>query len=459
LRRAASISLGRLNDDASIPKMIKMLQDGHKTVQSSAVLGLGLSANGRARYTLLHLARGTEYAVKLVGSSSIPPHLRGFAAISLALSDSDGARNIGPVRDLLRNVARDESAGDDVRALALESLGLLVGGEENGGEEAVRFLVDFAGRGKTDYRLVSAAVAAMGKTKNPVVLPHLIRHLKSRHVAVRQSAALGIGSIALPGDEEAVKSLFRCYGNAKDPSLRGFALISMGRIGGRTALKNIRVVLKRNSTSDRAWACLALGLAGQNAPADGVVDDLYDVLVETRSRSTRGAAAIALGLAGGRKASKDLAAFLKKGDSPYVRGYCAMALGMIGDPAAVPLLRTTLAEKNVPEVSNQAAVALCLLNDNDSVFDLTNALISSNSESTKTMAAKSLIFLGDTGVVKRLLEYITTKSSDELTYMLCFEVISRLIMSQKAPYLDRVAADSNYANEFPIVEELLSFGI
>ncbi len=35
--------------------------------------------------------------------------------------------------------------------------------------------------------------------------------------------------------------------------------------------------------------------------------------------------------------------------------------------------------------------------------------------------------------------------------MFCMEVTSKLLAGQKIPYLDRVAAGSNFSSEFPIV--------
>ena len=447
LRQAALISLGRLQDKESIPKMVAMLQDGNLSVRSSAVLALGLCGGGKARYILLNVAKNTDSAKKLVGDSTVSAEMRSFAEALLALTGSMGAEAT------LQSIAQNASCNIEVRAMALEGLGLL------GGEKSVSFLAEFSQVQKTDFRLLSAAVCALGKTESPVAVPLLQQHLKSKHNAVRQSAALGLGRAAPRGDEIAVKHLFRCFSQTTDRVLKGFALVSIGQIGGPEALRCLRLVLSRGTSADLPWVCLGLGIALRNAPQEKVPLNMIEELTKCGNRSTQGAVAIGLGLARSREAVKELTRLIKEGDEPYLRGYCAMALGLIGDHSSVEPLREALACENNPPLQTQSALALSLLDDRHSVPDAMELLFNSKSDGVKATASKTLVVLGNRKAVEKLFEFINSAGSDELTYSFCIDLISKLVMGQKTSYLDRVAASSNYTCEFPIVSYLLESGI
>ncbi len=209
LKRAALISLGRLDDRESLPGMMPKLADGNETVRTSAVLALGLSRCGKAHYTLLNLAQDTAYAQKLVDRKPTPPVMRGFAAAALALTDAMGAGST------LQNIAADKSCDNAVRAVALEGLGLL------GDESSIHFLVEFTRQTKNDIRLTSAATVALGKTGDEIVFPVLLNLLASKHVVLQQSASIALGNVSPRGSKTAVNRLYRCFDRAGNASLKG----------------------------------------------------------------------------------------------------------------------------------------------------------------------------------------------------------------------------------------------
>jgi len=450
VRRAALVGLARLDDERSLPQMIAMLKDPDQTVRRAAILSLGLIRSGQARYTLLHIAQGTEYGSSALSCATVPASERGFAGLALAL-DEHG--RLGPVESIFREMAVDPACDTTVRAIALEGIGLL------GNEEAVEFLASVAGDIKEDDRLRSVAITSLGKTQDQRGLPALLRSLAAKSLAVRQSAALAIGYLASPRDSTCVRQLFRCYSRASNSSLKGFTLLAIGQIGGPDAVKRLELVLKRGSSSDLPWACLALGLALRNEPPGAASDLLLHRLNRISNRSHQGAIAIALGLARSFQAVDPLIELLRDGDEPYMRGYCATALGMIGDARAVPALREALTEKNIPCIHTQAAVALCQLSDSRSVPGLLDLLLNSTSKGTQAMASWSLTFLGDGEVVSELLDFIRSKSSTENTCMFSIELIARIVAGHRIPLMDRLAYCSNYNFELPIVAELLDFGV
>lgn len=447
LKRSSLVSLGRMNDDASVTATIAQLGDPNATVQVSAILGLGLSHNRKAQYSLLNILRDTPHGRALVKQAVTPTFMRSFAGFALALSGSRGA---GPV---LHEIARDTRADSDLRAMALESIGLL------GGPQSVEYLANFTKDRRADKRLVAAAVTALGKTGDRTVIGVVDKLISSKHVGVQQSAAIALGLLSPRWDDSSIERLFRCYKQARDLSLKGFALTSIGRIGGPDAIKHLRWVLARGTSSELPWAALGLGLAIRHRSDPHAEAALLEELKDCRNRSTQGALAIALGLSRSQKAAAELTRLLEGGGDPSLRGYCAMALGMIGDRNALGPLRQALLEKTLPQVSTQAALALCLMNDRASILPLVDMLVTTNSDSARNMAARSLVFLGDARVVKRLVEYVNTQSTEEVTCMRCMEIVSKLVTGQKKPFMDRIAAGSNPACEFPIMASLLNFSI
>jgi len=450
VRRGALVGLGKLSDEASFLQMLKALKDRDLSVRRAAILTLGLTGMVEAREALLSLVHGGKEGARLVGDSTVPVEFRCLAELSLALA---GFAEVGP--DFMK-IASDDSGDDAVRAMALEGLGLL------GGEEAIRFLIDFSRNTKNDYRLMSVAVTALGKTGSPLAVPHLVKQLDSRHGAVRQSAAMALGLCAPKKDTSTVKKLYVSYNRATDASFRGFALASMGEIGGATAIEYLKSVATRGRAPDLPWAALGLGFALATAPEAKVPALLLKKFDSCRNRSTRGALALALGLARCTDALETLTESMHDDDDPFLRGYCALAMGMIGDPSVVMSLRGALIEQNIYPLNTHAALALALLDDRYSSTRLLDRLICEWSETTKAMASRSLVHMGNNLVAsmtaRRILDFVATKTSDEITYMYLLDLLATFATRPCEFRIDRVAGGSNYLCEHPVMVYLVNFG-
>lgn len=447
LRRGALIGLARLNASESLADVTALLQDRNQTVRDAAVLALGLYSEGEAKHTLLHIAKGTEVACKSMGQSSVPDYIQEFALISLAMSGMQG------VDAVLKSLALDSKCPPEIRAMAMEGLGLL------GGEESAKILMDFVKSGKAPKELLASAVTALHKTKDPAVLPFLDKCLYSDCIPVRQSAALGLGYLVPPGDEEPVKKLFKCYKGTYDQALKGFCLVAMGQIGGSVAIQYLDHVVLKGQSADRAWACLGLGLALRGHDNEKGEEHLLSQLKGSGNRSIQGAAAIALGLVKSQPATEELIKMLRRGDDPVLRGYCALALGMIGDPAAATPLQRALGGDELPQVKTRAALALALMRNKSSVPDLVNLLLNTTSDVTKSFVSLSLSYMGEMNVIKDLLAPMQEAARDDLTRMYCVQLTTKLLSGWTKPYLERLAAGSNFACEYPVVAYLLEFGI
>jgi HEAT repeat protein len=448
LKRAALTGLAMLNDGESCKSMVRLLKDGNQTVRDAAVTALGMLRRPEARHLLLHMARGTKTACMALDQSAVPDYLRAYAEIFLALSDAKG------VNAVLLTMAADPTTPPEVKAMALEGIGLI------GKEEGIKFLIEFVeGSSKARPELLATAVAALAKSGEPVVVPFMEKSLSSTTLAVQQSAALGMGSVAPKRDDYLVKRLFRRFKGTNDQALKGFCLISMGRIGGGAAIQMLEEEVSSGPPSICGWACIGLGFALEQAPDPPSVKHLIHHLNNHSNRSVRGAAAIALGLAKCKAAVPDLIKKMKEGDDPFFRGYCAMALGMIQDPAALEPLRRAFLEDDLPQVRSQAVLALALQNDFQSTGDLVDMLINSDNDAIKAFVSMSLGFMGDVRVVEAIQREINKSALDDLTLLHCIRLSCKLLSGRVTPYLDRVAAGSNFAAEFPMVGTLLEMGI
>lgn len=270
---------------------------------------------------------------------------------------------------------------------------------------------------------------------------------------------MAFGGLAGMGNREIIKDLYTCFRHTNDQALEGFSLASIGLIGGEEALKRLFHVAMHGKSSEQAWACLGLGFALRDHYDGEVVRHLIHQATTRGNRSIRGAATIALGIGRCKEAVPQLVLILKKGDDPLLRGYSAQALGMIDDPEVLPHLRESLRSDRLPVVISQVVLALGLLNDRESVPELADLMIHSSSMVVKSMISWSLMYMGDPRTIDIVLDSLNHDDLDVHTSTVSICLLSRLLSSQTKRFMDRIAAFSNFACEFPIVEELLNSSI
>jgi len=458
LKRAAIKGLARMDDKSSLPEIRNAITDGNQTVRDTALFSLGLISCPAAKHPLFHVAKNSKSAKILMKNSFIPDYFQAYALISLALSVSNGSvskgGNSSGIESLLKSIALDRNAKPCIKAVALESLGLI------GGSDITKFLIDFIeNEKKPPNELAASAITAIGKAGDPVALPYLEKYLSSGKPHLVQSAALAIGKLANPADIRQVKSLYRIFRQINDQAAKGFCLVAMGMIGGPTAIDYLDHLVIRGKTSECGWACLSLGLALRQGNDSRAIDHLIMQVKSHSRRDVRGAAAIALGLASAKNAVPYLTKAVKKGDEPCFRGYSALALGMIGDPASAETLKHSIKTDQEPKVITQVVLALSLLKDTSAVPELVKILIESKNDTLKTFTSFGLSHMDDINVLELIHTAMTTKNLDDLTMLHCVNLVSKLLSGKKAPYLDPLAVGSNFATEYSVINDLLNFGV
>jgi len=445
LKKAAILGLARMNDTHSLQSITNALTENTQTIRDTALLALGLIKSPMARFPLLHLAVNKKSAAqRFLKQPKAPEHLQTFALISLTLNKTN---NIAPI---LRSIILSKNSSAQVKAMALECLGQV------GGPDGIRLLTDLLKDKKNMADdLTASAITGLVKTNDPKSLPYLEKCLPSQSNPMVRSAVLGLGRLAPSGDNRLVKRIYGLYRASKDRAIRGFCLIALGRIGGSLAIEHLDHELLTSKSSDCGWACLGMGLALRETYQKNMVDRLLNKAENDAKRTVRSAALIGLGLVGDKKTVPPIILILQKGGDATVRCYAAMALGMIKDERALPCLRKSLFEETSPNVISQSALALALMQDTQSIELLMDLLLSSNNIRVKTFVSLGLSIMGDEEAYDLVSKALKNKDLEENTKIYCIELLSKLVSGKNIPYLDPFIAGSNFACEFPMVNDLL----
>jgi len=447
LRRIALFALGRFKDHTAVNEMIECLQDNNHYVRDAAVLGLGINGGAKARQIIMHVAMGSKKACRVLDQDPVPAYVRAIATITLSLTKTPG------IEPMLQSIALDKDAPNDVRAMALEGLGLM------GGETAAEFLIRFIDDPKVVDPLVSQAITALCKTRQKIGLFTVKKCLQSKRIPLQQSAALGIWRLADEQDDAIVQLIHSNLKRAKDQAVKGFSLLSMGLVGGETALEHLKRIATKGLCSERPWACMGMGFALRKIKDEQAENCLMSIAKASGNMSTRNATAVALGLCKCKRALPYLIKLLQKGDDPNLRGYAAIALGLINDPSALEHLRKSLREDHHTVVLGQTVLALGLMHDLESAPELMDCMIETPNIVVKGMISRCLQFMGKMQVAEKILERFTTEKYDYRTTKECICLLSRLLSSQTTPYMDKMAADSNWVMEYPVVSHMLEYGL
>jgi HEAT repeat protein len=317
LRAAALSALGRLGSVESVEMLAKTAVSGPLEERRQAILALGQIDHPRATIALLGVFRDEHERSEL----------RSEAALALALYGK---------REIMRILAAELESEGTLERLVGEREQLVVAittalglGDSSSRTLSVPLLVrKYAELGRLEGRSRAVRVAmlsALGKLGDAAALPTLTAALQDSDVELARAAALGLGEM---GVKDAVPVLLALLADdGADLQARGFACISLGKLGTPAALEALRAELSsRRSRTVPSFAALGLGLARDYASAPA----LREVLMRKSEDQLRGAFALALGMLRDQASCEPLLAILDRGNCDEdLRGYAALALGMI----------------------------------------------------------------------------------------------------------------------------------
>ena len=325
LRSAARFALARVDGSASVPDLVKGLEDPLRLNRERALLALGRSGSSRAVHALLRFVRSVQ------GKNPQERQLRALAIVSLGLAERHGARM--DVSELLASLADQSKLRRSARDRDLARAVMI---QQSLVEQAS--LTELARKGFVDRRrrieVREDAAAALDGSDDRESLISLTKQLARGRIELRAAAAAALGrhghGLALPRLRTALE-----LERAADP--RKLLTIAVAEHGGVLARDQLREQLGSSPKMLQPWSALGLGMAQRGHDDAKTTRSLVKAIRSARSVDARAALAIALGLGAGEAGFESLAKLLDDGNA-VLRVAAAEGLALIGNDAARDLL-------------------------------------------------------------------------------------------------------------------------
>lgn len=450
IRDSAAIALGKIGDDRDVPALEALLGDSERAVVESSILGLGLLRSDRAEQRLVELYRDPSRSARERGFAVVALGLSGGAVAREALFNGLGKPGASPAD------ARSRAADlDAIRALAAGLIGrsdLFAAGSDPAPDPATGHLLKaIADDAVRDATFLPAALAALAKTRDPSARQGVLDGLKNSKGPVRGGAAIAAGRIFRNPDPRTLKTVLAAYDEEGDLFPKRMLLISLGRMGGESARKALESALREKDRQNRAFAAIALGLAG----ARDLMPSFRAELAAAKDSSLCAAFAVALGLLGDPEAGTQILAMISDRKDPLLRAHLVETLILLQPKGAVPVIQKLLIDTRTPELQATCSLALGLLDPVGSRDLLMKILRESGTTTVKAAVATGLARSGQRAVLDPLLEFV--KNATEQPLARAFGVVALGIIGEKNPGLppfSRWAIDSHYELRIPVIEEV-----
>ncbi len=417
---SALIALGRCADEAAADDVLAsvrpLLAHDVLSVQTSAVLALGVHGSPRAVPLLGALMADTTEGRRAVGGGEIHEQVRSLAALSLGLGNHPSA--VPLLADLVVNLPDAER---DLKVCAITALGLAA---NEAGDAAFVTLAGLLRERRLDalpkshVPLALARLDGGARSEAVPVLREAFAHRDTDDL-VRVACASALGRLASVTDAPVLDALIAEAADGRHSGTRQASLMALAEIGLRdlptgeqhaAAHDRLATCLSAGlrgdgRDEDRPWHALATGLysSGRGRLAPQLAERLAAGHADVKDPSSRGAFALALGLAGAESSAPDLIEDFTQPGDPLLRGYSAVALGLLAAPGqSEALLKECVTPNTEPLLRENAAVALALLGDRDVVPALLGALESVEVHEASLSIARSLGRIGDRAAIPDL---------------------------------------------------------
>jgi HEAT repeat protein len=446
----------------------RLLGHSELSVQAAAALGLGILDDRASEELLTQLLQDTSAGQQAVGRGKVPWLVRAFSAIGLGLMGSDTA-----VDSLLSALEQLPDSERDIKSCALAALGLLEHSSARR-DQVVDVLIDMAGDTKLDGILRSYVPTTLGKLGAPRAAAPLLDVLRDSTApdAVRQSAAMGLVSLATLHDTVVIDELVDQVRHGHDQLTRHFALITLARLGAQdddvagladTHEALLRLLEKEMSgkskhRAHRSWAAIGAALYARAHPAAAprLLNSLRTGFADENDPSYKGAYAMALALSDDQQSAPIIHESMAQSHQDDYRGYASEALGLMGYREAAPLLRELCEDESLPESFRlKAAMGLGLMADGDAVPLLVKSMVATRSLGGLSALAQALGLIGDRSAGLPLLTMAADDKRRELSRAFATVALGLLGERDSLPFNAALRADNNYLHQTPAVAEIL----
>lgn len=410
---SALIALGRCAPDEDAERLLQaarpLLAHDVLSVQTSAVLALGIQGSPSYVPLLGHLMADTSTGRAAVGGGSVPTPVRALAALSLGLGNHPAG--VPMLADLAVSLPDAER---DLKVCAMTALGLT---RNEAGDDALGVLRGLLFDGRLDSLLkahVPLAIARLDDGAHAEAVPVLLSVFGDPDTddAVRTACATALGRLASAADRPCVQLLSQAATEARHERTRHASLMALAEIGRRDLPNQDRhaelheelaqrldgALAEASAPGDRAWAALSIGIYVRDGAAHGpgLIERLAWTYRQQKDPSQRGAFALALGLAGAADAVPEIVEDFRAAGDERLRGYAAVALGLLDARDAVDSMLACCADKSVPSgLREQVAVGLALLREPEVVPSLIDVLEQVEVHPVSVSVARALGRIGD----------------------------------------------------------------
>ena len=426
VRASAAVALGRTGTTRAFPQLLRLYTEKRRDVRRSAGLGVGMLKE--------------PIVARDLGAVLFDPaedeDLRAVAALSLGLlggaeASAELVRFLDPASDRLRQGGIRRTALLEETAVA--SLGLA--GHAPSSAVLVKILSDPEAKDRTR----AFAAEALAKLGDRASLPVLLHALRADPEVLRRSAATAVGVVAQPGDAQALADLAKAARDDRDASVRRYALLSLGRIGGDAAGPILVRLLGTAPVGDRPFAALATGMAGAKAAAPA----LRTMLQRETDPGLRGALAISLGLLADKESEADLVAGAKAKKDPVLRGHFLTALALARHADVPAISKEILATESYDGLRIRAASCLAMSGGPEGIAALTRLTKEGCCPFCRADAARALGRLGSPTALTALVTLAREAREVPLRSESVW-AIGRILDPQEMSAFSRIAMDGSF---------------
>ena len=475
----------------------RYLADANQEISETAAIALGILGNPGEIESLVGVLEDRESGRRLLGRHEVPLRTRAFSAYALGLLGSRCVREEDR-RTIVAALRQSLEAGDqrarDLPVACVIALGMTPLAEleappgsapELGRSAQVEHLLAFLADSSQPALVRAHAPTALARLLTGELPPDLHEALRTRiasalleslsprskdPVEIVQSVALALGLLGTndlesPLDRSILEALTGLARNGEAQS-RSFALISLARVGARTAAnssdpeggldlvtKTLLHSLAEGKGQVPSWAGLACGVlarelaSSRQAPSRiaALQNAVRGALAEERSTERVAALAIAAGIMRDQEAAPELLKRLASLRDDGARGYVALSLGLMNAREALDEIQTVVGEARFrPELLKQASIALGLLGDKNAVSVLSDLLRSAKGLATQASVSSALGIIGDRRSVEPLVALL--RNPDLTPSARGFAAAALGIVADRAhlPWNSSISRDLNY---------------
>lgn len=481
----AMVALAKIGEEPAETQKIfaKHLSSNDQEIAETAALCYGILASPEGIPTLKLLFEDLDEGRKLVGGrKEVMWRTRAFAAYGLGLigaSATDPAVQAmiqGYLLDFLEKEGSKRASQKDLRVATIIALGLI----PDPNRKAVPKLEEYFATNRKREEVICAHVPttisrllrngqAAERERYAMAMVNELSERSRAEAQLRPSFPQSLGVITR-ADDTFVKKVVEAIQEkiekelSKNPQVAYFGMMALGEIAGTGSPGSEiekylveKAKTKGGRVMTRAWAALALGVAGfdqnqrLNQPANETVGSaLLDMLRDIKDPEQLAAYAVGLGLLRYTGAAAELMNCLKERvkDDTY-RGYFALGLGLMNETDSKTTIQEIVKKSTRrPELIREASIALGLLGDKSIVSTLTGILADKENKTVAVQAAvaTALGFVGDYRTIKPLVDMLIDEKKELSSESRAFAAVALGIVGDKEPFPwnYKVSQDLNY---------------